>query len=1160
MLGRQSPYPDLLFHDPFARLRSRYGQPSAVTPVQQPSIEPAISPEAEQSLLGGVMSGVQYLGETLDKPGAAVRGTIAGKPEALLNLIPFSDMLGITKPEERTTGKQLAQQWGMIGPDSGNPDWSETIGHGAAGFGVELALDPLLWVTGPLGALTKSGQAAAKAARAAGKVTDMAGGIARLEGAAKAAELGKAAQTLTTPLSYANQLRTGQRALLGLGAPWQKEAAVTFGQVGQGGLSEMLAKGAATGLEKLTYGGGPVSNILSAPARTIRALHSTTAGARRMAANEFTGPTQIMRDIEANKLALAQEAYADALPAMSSSMKDFEKKFMEIAESHKVAGNSTAFNDYLRSAVEFGFPKGDDAARLLQESLSLPPTASWDVIRGQADELERVWMGEVERLEAFKNSRHAYGQSLGLNWKDLDDEYVRHARRDANSAVFIDPERSYTSAELQRLNDVGLTEAREKLVRNIPGGTTGVNRMSRDPLLTHTKDLDQDQLATDLRAAILAAGGAVDGRWNVARLQEELAMQRHIIPQVDGAIRRGKLLATDRSKAISKFTTPRKVSGEIVEGVAQTPTVSATPIEELTQYFAKSPEAVLKEGLYPNAYFHDTTRYMAKAEDRISTAWSAHNFLHSPGVVREGGDGVALVDAWKKSGLNLEGLNTFVKERLRRQGVDETEIAARLPDDLRRAADRFILDPGAANALKSYAELTTRKAQNALLSFVDRYTSLWRGSMTTLFPAFHGRNLAAGLWQSWTDGKVSLPELLGGYWRAIKHVHSRGAEPFEYLDEMVESGVFKGHGQIAQVLGEQAAKEVREVPAGFLAGVAEPFMPSAIKAKGLRAAIPLPTRGVFKGAQGALPEAGERLYSYVEFLNRGGYYDALRRKGFSPSEASHFVKRAQFDYTELSAFDKSVMRRALPFWTWIRKNVPYQITKLLESPGGKAAQTYRAINVASGTGEDSYTPQFLREGMATKIGGTPDATTFLRAAGLPIEDLNRFVFSGGRPSFRTLERFAANLHPALTAIPEYWADKQLFSGRKLTDLEPLTGNVLTDKLLMASPISRGITSIQQAVDPRKTLPEKALNLLSGIKFGTYDVEKSRLADLRDAQQKAIAHEPYVRTIENVYVPKDKLAEVDPETLEGIQRIAAITKAMNRLKKKRKLEAQNATGI
>jgi hypothetical protein len=73
------------------------GRPEAYAPAYT---DPAERDSALHSILGATMGGLQYIGETLDKPGRAVRGLLGGQgPAALANLIPFSDTLGITDPQ-----------------------------------------------------------------------------------------------------------------------------------------------------------------------------------------------------------------------------------------------------------------------------------------------------------------------------------------------------------------------------------------------------------------------------------------------------------------------------------------------------------------------------------------------------------------------------------------------------------------------------------------------------------------------------------------------------------------------------------------------------------------------------------------------------------------------------------------------------------------------------------------------------------------------------------------------------------------------------------------------------------------------------------------------------------------------------------------------------
>ena len=134
--------------------------------------------------LGVGMTGLQYVGETLDKPRRALYGALAGRREAL-NILPFSDALGLTDPAETITGRDALEHFGLLGKNEPGLDWGDV-----AGFALELPTDPLSWLSlggsKAAGVLTKQGAEMAKA----------------LSPIAKAAEIGKGTRglvTLSTP-------------------------------------------------------------------------------------------------------------------------------------------------------------------------------------------------------------------------------------------------------------------------------------------------------------------------------------------------------------------------------------------------------------------------------------------------------------------------------------------------------------------------------------------------------------------------------------------------------------------------------------------------------------------------------------------------------------------------------------------------------------------------------------------------------------------------------------------------------------------------------------------------------------------------------------------------------------------------------------------------
>lgn len=121
----------------------------------------------------GLLDALGWVGESLSKPGAAVRGLLAGRPDQLMNLVPFSDTMGLTDASQRTSGRDLLRQWGAVGQDD---NW----GNFAGGMALEAATDPLTYFGGFLAKQALGG--AGKAASQLGNLRGARGGMAMAHG------------------------------------------------------------------------------------------------------------------------------------------------------------------------------------------------------------------------------------------------------------------------------------------------------------------------------------------------------------------------------------------------------------------------------------------------------------------------------------------------------------------------------------------------------------------------------------------------------------------------------------------------------------------------------------------------------------------------------------------------------------------------------------------------------------------------------------------------------------------------------------------------------------------------------------------------------------------------------------------------------------------
>lgn len=107
------------------------------------------------------MGALDYIADTLGKPRRALFGLLAGRPEELLNLLPFSDTLGMTDPGRQTRGADLM---------GGNP-W--------AGAAMDVVGDPLNWLAG-LAAVKGIGKAASLL-RGGAEASPLAGSLAEAQ-------------------------------------------------------------------------------------------------------------------------------------------------------------------------------------------------------------------------------------------------------------------------------------------------------------------------------------------------------------------------------------------------------------------------------------------------------------------------------------------------------------------------------------------------------------------------------------------------------------------------------------------------------------------------------------------------------------------------------------------------------------------------------------------------------------------------------------------------------------------------------------------------------------------------------------------------------------------------------------------------------------------
>ena len=290
---------------------------------------------------------------------------------------------------------------------------------------------------------------------------------------------------------------------------------------------------------------------------------------------------------------------------------------------------------------------------------------------------------------------------------------------------------------------------------------------------------------------------------------------------------------------------------------------------------------------------------------------------------------------------------------------------------------------------------------------------------------------------------------------------------------------------------------------------------------------------------------GRDVNQKIEGANRGGAFLGFLKQGYSPQQAANLVAESHVDYSALTSFEKNVMKRAIPFYTFTKKMAPFVARDILEHPGGLTAQYAKtAGRMRSGDENTALLPTHLGSGMlydttelSQALGGVkPEGTrTFFTGLDLPVDAVSAYLSDpfGNKP-FRGFESLLGSLNPVFKMPLEMGTERQFFGHRNLDDLYSPTGNRLLDQVLMNSPFSRLIGMGKTLTDERKDPLTKALNLTLGGRFTDVDTQKWMNLRAKELIKERLTGTNGIGAFEKVYARPDKAAELTPEQIGLLQ--------------------------
>ncbi len=451
---------------------------------------------------------------------------------------------------------------------------------------------------------------------------------------------------------------------------------------------------------------------------------------------------------------------------------------------------------------------------------------------------------------------------------------------------------------------------------------------------------------------------------------------------------------------------------------------------------------------------------------------------------------------------------------------------------------------------------------------VDELNRWFKSNVTIPFPAFHNRNLYGGQAINLITGHVNSLQDAKDYltagkdaWTMLRNLDADALSEF-FVNGVVNpttlaEGVELAGGRHWTFPEIRNPLDVRQTLGEVRADVA---------ASPTTAQNPLLNRAgqAFDQARvgyGTAMRTGEKVAAAVEYMNRVPMYLYLRRKGWSAQAAAEEVTNLHIDYSKATPFERNVMKRLAPFYSWHRGISPVILGTLAKNPAGPMGQAVRASRLA--TSDDPQVPEWLGDTLAidNPFGSRePGGRSYITGLGLPYESTLAYMGGGLRGFGR---ESLSQLNPLIKA-PLEWSTNQSFfqtgpggAGRPIDEMNPPIGQTLANVARFAgrdpsepvptppllefavsnSPLSRYVSTARQLTDPRKSLPSMAANLLTGVRVT--DVSPGAQENILRQRANALIRDLGGREVRRAYFPdKEKLAAADQDLAASLEELLA----------------------
>ena len=256
-------------------------------------------------------------------------------------------------------------------------------------------------------------------------------------------------------------------------------------------------------------------------------------------------------------------------------------------------------------------------------------------------------------------------------------------------------------------------------------------------------------------------------------------------------------------------------------------------------------------------------------------------------------------------------------------------ITVMTDEEIRRFTDIFTdakimqYDGDAVDKVNKMSKMQQAELQPKLLTLYDKFLKSWKAANTLVAPSFHVQNTASNAFQSFLSiGSDALnPKSI----KLAKNILSTN-DPYQTVKISGKKYTYQKLNRLAKKYGvideNFAAYDFgKDKPTRWELGQRNADLQKLSDVKWKDSPI-----------WDSVLQTSTVIGSNIESIQRMNLWIGRLKKGDDFEEATRKVDQFLFDYSDLTDFEQNIMKRVIPFYTFMRKNIPMELEAMLNTP------------------------------------------------------------------------------------------------------------------------------------------------------------------------------------------------------------------------------------